>query len=249
MVVFSSMAVPTSGSAYDPATDRWRQLASPPGQLLIPVQRVAWTGREVIVVLWPAKPSNGPNSDMFLASYSPASDQWSLLPEVDLKDGFSPPLVWTGREVLVLQSSGPGHAFDPVRQTWRRLASGMDDPPTFAASPVWTGRQVLLWAGGEHGFAYDPATDSWSTFDAGGLGRRSDAIVAWADGLLVGWGGADKADGIPPPPVGLTAPYPRSSRPAPPTAPSRRGPPGAMGRRRPSRLTRFQIGSPTTGLK
>ena len=196
MLVFSSMNVPGGAGAYDPATDRWRQLALPPGRLLTPFPRIAWTGREVIVVLWPNTPSNGPNSDMFLASYSPTSDQWSRLPDVDLKDGFSPPLVWTGREVLVLQSGGPGYAFDPARQLWRTLASGMDDPPAFGASPVWTGRQVLLWAGGEQGLAYDPGTDRWSTFDAGGLGRRSNAIVAWADGLFVGWGGADNADGI-----------------------------------------------------
>ena len=197
MVVFSSMNVPTAGSAYDPATNRWRRLTPPPGRLLIPVQRVAWTGREAILLLWPEVASNGPNSDMFLASYAPDSDQWSRLPEVDLEDGFVPPLVWTGREVLVLQSGRPGHAFDPGRQVWRSLASGSDDPPAFAASPVWTGRQVLLWAGGEQGLAYDPELDRWSPFDAGGLERRSDAVVAWTGGLFVGWGGGDgNADGV-----------------------------------------------------
>jgi len=96
--------------------------------------------------------------------------------------------VWSGHEVLVLQSGLPGRAFDPARQAWRSLAAGPDESTSFAATAVWTGRQVLHWAGGEQGLAYDPAADVWSTFDAGGLRRRSDAVVAWAGGILVGWG-------------------------------------------------------------
>jgi len=104
-------------------------------------------------------------------------------------------------EVLVLQSGRPGHAFDLASQAWRPLTVGPDDASSFATSPVWTGRQVLLWAGGEVGRAYDPATDAWSTFDGGGLRPRSEAVVAWADGIFVGWGG-NTDDGIryrPPP--------------------------------------------------
>jgi hypothetical protein len=54
---------------------------------------------------------------------------------------------------------------------------------------VWTGRQALLWSGGDEGLAYDVQTDSWSSFDAGGLRKRSDPVVVWTGDALVGWGG------------------------------------------------------------
>lgn len=142
----------------------------------------------------PLPTGGGPNSNMFLVSYSPESDQWSRLPEVALRDGGIPSLVWTGREVLLLQSKLPVLAFEPKQQTWRSGAPMPENPTVWSDSPVWTGRLALLWAGGEEGLAYDPAADVWSTFDAGGLRSRSSAVVAWADGLLVGWSGFNNHD-------------------------------------------------------
>lgn len=139
-------------------------------------------------VTTPAPMGGGPNSGMFVAAYTPATDQWSRLPAVNLKDGGVPRMVWTGSEVLVLQRSFPGAAYDPGRRAWRPLAPlpGESLPDTPA---VWTGRQALLWSGGDEGLAYDLQTDSWSTFDAGGLRKRSDPVVVWAGDALVGWGG------------------------------------------------------------
>jgi hypothetical protein len=135
----------------------------------------------------------GPNSGMFVAAYTPGSDQWSRLPAVDLKDGSLPRVVWTGSEVLVLQASSPGAAYSPARGAWRRLAPLPADYLPEAPA-VWTGRSGLLWAGGQAGWAYDAGADAWSTFDAGGLPARSDPVVAWADGVLVGWGGFYRVD-------------------------------------------------------
>lgn len=138
----------------------------------------------------PRLPSaGGPNSNMFLASFSPDSNEWSRLPALDMKDGSLPRLVWTGREVLVLQSALPSAAFDPEQQTWRALQPVPDDASSFAHTAVWTGHLALLWSGGKQGLAFDPEADAWWTFDAGGLRSRSGAVVAWADGLFVGWGG------------------------------------------------------------
>ena len=133
-------------------------------------------------------PRGGPNSGMFLAAYTPGSDQWSRLPAVELKDGSLPRIVWNGTEVLLLQASRPGAAYHPARGTWRPLA-GLPAEYLPQSPAVWTGRQVLLWAGGRDGWAYSPEADAWTTFDAGGLRARSDAVVVWADGVLVGWGG------------------------------------------------------------
>jgi hypothetical protein len=143
----------------------------------------------------PVPAMRGPNSGMFLASYSPATDRWTRLPDVALRDGTVPRLAWTGTEVLAFQSPEASVAFDPKRQVWRSIAPV--PPPTsgYAETAVWTGRLVLLWSGGKDGLAYDPETGAWSTFDAGGLPTTSDPVVVWADGSLVAWSGFASQDG------------------------------------------------------
>ena len=136
----------------------------------------------------------GPNSEMFLASYSPATDRWTRLPDVALRDGTVPRLAWTGKEVLAFQSPEPGAAYDPKRQVWRSIAPVPRSASGYAETAVWTGHLVVLWSGGTDGLAYDPETGAWSTFDAGGLRTTSDPVVVWADGFLVGWSGFGSQD-------------------------------------------------------
>lgn len=168
----SSAVAPTTGPAAVPSTQPTVGPPPPPPATLMPLPAV-----------------RGPDSDMFVAAYSPAADGWTRLPPVALKDGTVPRLVWTGKEVLALQNGEPGAAFDPKRQTWRPVAAVPPDGSGFAVNAVWTGRLVLLWAGGTTGLAYDPTSDAWWTFDAGDLPVTSQPVVAWADGFLVGWGG------------------------------------------------------------
>lgn len=191
MLVVSGQ-LPATTTAYNPATNQWRRLADPPGASLTPYPEVVWTGSEAIMILWPSAPlgptsgpGTGPNSGMFVASYAPASDQWTRLPPLAMKDGTLPRIAWTGREVLILQSSLPGAALDLVRRTWRPLAP-LPTPAVTPAPVAWTGRAALVWSGATEGFAYDPATDTWSPFNTGGQ-QAPGTIVAWADGLRVTW--------------------------------------------------------------
>lgn len=193
MLVVSGQ-VPRTTTAYNPATDRWRRLADPPGASLMPYPEVVWTGSEAVMILWSstprggppaAGPATGPNSGMYVAAYSPASGQWARLPDVAMTDGTLPRVAWTGREVLVLQASLPGAAWNPVTRTWRPLAP-MPTSAVTSAPVIWTGRVALVWSRAEQGFTYDPAADAWAPFDAGG-GRRAGTVAAWADGLLVSW--------------------------------------------------------------
>jgi hypothetical protein len=237
MLVVSSINAPSATTAYNPTTDRWRRLAAPPGALAMPYPQGVWTGKELVLLLWPngstagvgpasptltvtpvhnppadplagsdadhppptvvapvLPPGGGPNSNMFLASYSPVSDQWTRLPAVALTDGSLPLVVWTGREVLVIQSSQPGAAFDPASQAWRPLSSMPATPASIPSQAVWTGHLALFWSGGTTGLAYDPVADAWLSFDAGGLRERHDAVVVWADGFFVGWSGFNNQD-------------------------------------------------------
>lgn len=64
-----------------------------------------------------------------------------------------------------------------------------DQGPVDPQQLLWDGHEVLFWSGGERGVAFDPATQVWRTFDAGGLTRRTDGALVWADGVLLAWGG------------------------------------------------------------
>lgn len=138
-------------------------------------------------------PVVGPNGQLFVTTFSPAADRWDQLPAVALRDGSLPRLVWTGEEVLALETTQAGAAYDFGRRTWRPLAP-MPAQVVLDVDPVWTGRLALFWAGGDVGRAYDPATDTWKTFDAGGLRLRADPVVAWAGDALVGWSGFNNLD-------------------------------------------------------
>ncbi len=64
------------GEAYDPATDVWRGIASPPVGFVTDRSPAAWTGRELLV--WPG---DGGGSTMEIApiAYDPATDSWREL--------------------------------------------------------------------------------------------------------------------------------------------------------------------------
>jgi hypothetical protein len=63
---------PVVGLAYDPATDRWRDL--PPSGLSTSAVAATWDGTRVVVV-----------NDVLGASYQPANNTWTLLPRIPLR--------------------------------------------------------------------------------------------------------------------------------------------------------------------
>ena len=103
------------------------------------------------------------------ATYDPAADTWTRLPDPPLRaELVLPVVVWTGREMLVLGAPfvdpeapgpSPGAAFDPAAGTWREIP----DPQLSARSgqtAVWTGDQLVVWGGAAYtGFTSTPYAD------------------------------------------------------------------------------------------
>ncbi len=201
------------GAAYDPVRRVWRELPSAP---LTPRTAAAavWTGRELIV--WGGYDpldSGGLHVAGDGAAYDPARQAWRRLPPAPLSARADATAVWTGREVLVVggipavrtdQDRGftDGAAYDPARDTWRRLAPSPQPRGSLMAQHlVWTGTRLLVWSdwrqtlgsdaatltNGERGvetetrdgldvWAYDPAADRWAALVWGGRSWPTPAV-------------------------------------------------------------------------
>lgn len=160
----------TSGLAYNPATDTWRDVAPMPigiGQW--PTQRTVWTGRELIVIGRTAHTEDNPETIVTM-SYVPVSDAWRVRAPVPDDRMAIGGVAWTGEDLII--AGGDLHyptddawAYSPATDEWRRLP----DPgfgPTEGANAVWTGTEVFVFGGYAGGgvtpsHAYNPATDTW----------------------------------------------------------------------------------------
>jgi hypothetical protein len=133
-------------AAWNPETDRWREVPSPPGDgtvgLVAAGDVVIQLDREAV---W---------------AWHPRDNEWSRLPDppVALSQGI---VVWTGEEVVILGLSAvEGAAYDPITEEWREL---LNTSHTRAAAAVWTGEEVLVvgYDNTRSAATYDPAQDQW----------------------------------------------------------------------------------------
>ncbi len=123
LIVIESGAAPChpAAAAYDPTTNRWAKVATPPpGAGLNPL--AAWgSGRLVLM-----SPRTG-----FAAAWSPAARRWLPLPRFPAAGAIS--MTWTGGAFLVIasrQGQPAGRAWDLAGDRWQPLPS---------LPPVWHG--------------------------------------------------------------------------------------------------------------
>ena len=197
----------TDSAAYNPATRTWRPLPEAPQSRWGHAQGV-WTGQEAII--WGAGDGR---SDPVSMAYNPATNRWRRINPGPLGMRTFPTMLWTGREVLVwggydisnpppYHSAADGAAYDPVTDTWRRLAAG-PLAGRFGHTAAWTGKEMLIWGGvsGEEGgpplpdsgAAYDPAADTWRVLPAGPLTAVYSPTAAWTGTQLIVWSGVHGA--------------------------------------------------------
>lgn len=210
------LVVHGDGAAYDPVHHLWRELPPAP---LTPRTRAAatWTGQELII--WGGYnhlDSGGVQVAGDGAAYDPARQTWRRMPPAPLSARAGATAVWTGREVLVVgggpaartdrdRSATEGAAYDPARDSWRRLAASPQlRGPMVNQHLVWTGTRLLVWTdweqlhrstvtmpGGQHAireegrdgvdvWAYDPAADRWAVLPAApGQPALGGAVLVW----------------------------------------------------------------------
>jgi hypothetical protein len=107
----------TTGAAYDPTTNTWRQLPDAPAS--INYGQAAWTGNEMVVV----GVQEGKDESAIALSYSPVGDSWTRLAAPGLNSDVG--VTWTGTQLLAIDDSATARTLDLDRGVW----DAADGPP------------------------------------------------------------------------------------------------------------------------
>lgn len=98
-------AYPVDTAAYDPLTDRWRQIAQGPLSGRVDHSAV-WTGEHMIV--WGGSPPGGGLGYDDGALYDPAADAWWELAQSPMESRYRHAALWTGGEMIIWGGEGGG---------------------------------------------------------------------------------------------------------------------------------------------
>ncbi|HYT40607.1 MAG TPA: hypothetical protein VEN99_13885 [Acidimicrobiia bacterium] len=119
------------GSALDPVTGHWRDLA------------VAPLSRQSIALAWDGTEAVGWDHTLNSAAYDPTGDAWRALPDLPLEHRDCLPVgIGVGTAVFATHC-GQAALFDPRRRAWQALPA----PATAVDPPVWTGDGLVQWLG------------------------------------------------------------------------------------------------------
>lgn len=155
-----------AAAAYDPTTDTWQELPTPPDGAPSDPLAVAWTGSELIV--WGSTTRSSPTA--MGVAYDPDRGDWRHLPEapITITQGGG---IWTGAQLIVYgarldgnnrstTATSVGAAYDPASDDWQELPPSELSPQ--AASIAWTGQVLVAWDYELAAGAYDPAAATWT---------------------------------------------------------------------------------------
>jgi hypothetical protein len=205
---------PPEALAYDPAANRWRQLApSPLSRRTWTIQ--AWTGRQLLVVGGQCG-DNVHNLCPDGAAYDPAADTWTPVP--GLAGGAAWPEAagaWTGSELLVWSTTitsdlrsvaNTASAYNPGSGRWRRLPPAPIAPRQLAGL-VWAGDRLLVWGGlrnlrgnrlayPDDGAAYDPRGNRWQRLARAPVPGRASPLTVWTGDRAIFVGGMNIGDRV-----------------------------------------------------
>jgi len=137
--------------AYDPATDRKRELGLPPFSASFgagaagSLTPVAWTrGTVIFRALIPGS--------LRVLGYRPSTGRWRIGPRAPcvLPHGTDTQTAWIGDRLVAACADGGLQIYDPKSESWRRRTSttGVSPLATRTGSAIaWTGRELVVWSG------------------------------------------------------------------------------------------------------
>ncbi|HKY47189.1 MAG TPA: hypothetical protein VJQ79_04305 [Acidimicrobiia bacterium] len=188
------------GAAFNPATGTWRELADSP--LASRSEHVAvWTGEEVLICC-----GRIVGSGVSAGAYDPEADQWREISAPPISSAFAE-AVWTGEEMFVFGGVGGGGtsnlvgaaAFNPVTDSWRRLADLPYGLERTADATIGNG-VVYAWPSPSQGsrpgpLAYDIAADEWSSLTKPPEDAPLSPSLVWTGEKLFAYGAGSNPEG------------------------------------------------------
>lgn len=200
------------GGAYNPATDRWRQLPrSPLSNRTWAIQ--AWTGKQLLVISGSCGGA-GQIRCQDGAAYDPAANTWTAIPA--LAGGAIGPeaaAAWTGSELVIwsaatskdgLRIRNAARAYNPHTKRWRTLPPAPITPRRLAGA-VWAGDRLLVWGGirylpggklgyPDDGAAYTPHGNRWRPLAKAPVPGRAMPLTVWTGDRAIFIGGLNAGD-------------------------------------------------------
>ncbi|MEM1024110.1 MAG: hypothetical protein AAGD10_05885 [Myxococcota bacterium] len=177
-----------SAAIWDPATDTWTPLGSPPQDEVRSKPACVWTGREVL--MW------GGDAGGTGFAWNVEDQAWrAMAPLSGASDVYAVHGEWMGDEAAFIWGGSELVIYDPASDAWRR-ATLQGAPIPGQKSLAWTGDRLLVWGEAMTFFAfmsggiYDPAEDSWTEMNRQhGLVPRTGFNMAWTGRELLIWAG------------------------------------------------------------
>jgi hypothetical protein len=213
--------VHASGGAYDPVTDTWTVLPSPPvdPQTADTFRRTGhkgvWTAYGMVVVGGSDGYNNqGQDFNPTMARLSPNLGSWTLKTGVGrfehclASDGNRRVFLWGGRDQVDADPIGNGtYLIDAVNLSAEEMDSADQPQPSRNPTVVWSGKEFIVWGGswtdgtplgGGSKFNPDSAFLSWTPLSVGGPAlttRHAGHTAAWSGTEMLIWGGTTNAFG------------------------------------------------------
>jgi hypothetical protein len=195
------------GAAYNPSTNRWRQLSTTNAPTERTGHSLVWTGTEMIV--WGG--SRGSDPIETGAAYNPSTDSWRAVSEQGAPaPRSSHAAVWTGSRMLIwggtLEEPGDlGGIYDPVTDTWEPMSFSCAPEFRYQNKAVWTGSEMITWGGRrlmKQGFLnyadikvlgggfYNPIAGTWREMSRTNVpAGRVEHTIIWTGTEMIVWGG------------------------------------------------------------
>lgn len=196
---------------YDPRTEQWQALPRDP---LAPAfdRTAVWTGQQLVLLGKPVPPPpvdgvDSPTLYVHSATYDPAADRWTKVPQQDTVIGFGSQAVWTGDRVALPYGfdytdggRNPGGTpdptggyLDPTSGEWEALPRTPRSTPTLLRLQALS--DTLVIAG--EGFVLDLERRAWHALEPAPGAATEGTRGTWIDDRLAVFGGSTMStDGV-----------------------------------------------------
>ncbi len=194
------------GWSYDSNGDFWKLLTSVDNPSARRGHTAVWADQSMII--WGGQGVDGHLADGGI--YNSETLLWEPIEKRKIQE-FSArrnhTAIWTGQEMIIwggrneFDLLNDGSAYNPVKDTWRKVSARHNLSKRSLHTSVWTGSKMILWGGtGESngnkisamndGAIYDPANDNWlSVTSENAPSGRANHTAIWTGESMIIWGG------------------------------------------------------------